>query len=51
MNNEVTSLDKMYSVVCDIYARVVTVLTDNAMGKNSDTYISFAIAMDREQVF
>ena len=49
VNNEVSSLDKMYSDVCDIYARVVTVLTDNAMGETSETYVSFATAMEEAE--
>ena len=46
VNNEVVSLEKIYSELCDTYARAVTVMTDDAIDVASEEYIAFATSME-----
>ncbi len=49
LNNEVLSLEKMYSEICATYARAATVMTDDKMDEESEEYIAFTISMEEAE--
>ena len=49
VNNEVTSLEKTYSEMCDTYARAAVVMTDDEIDSESEEYVAFTTSMDEAE--
>ena len=49
VNNEVTSLEKMYGDLCDTYARAATVMSDDLIDCESEDYIAFNTSIEEAE--